>query len=156
VELGAGLAPAAGVSLRGAFTWSDARFRRYQAGGRDLAGNRVPGIAPRRLELAAAWSPRGGTFLAADLVAQSATPVADDPGVLSLPSPAYALAGVRASGPPLRLGRIELVPGAGVSNLFDARYNASVVVNAARGRYYEPGPGRALHLGIEVRGAAGP
>jgi hypothetical protein len=34
--------------------------------------------------------------------------------------------------------------------VLDARYNASVTVNAFGGRYYEPGPGRTVYLGLAV------
>ncbi len=37
-----------------------------------------------------------------------------------------------------------------VENLFDRRYNASVVINAAAGRYYEPAPGRHYLLGVAL------
>jgi len=37
-----------------------------------------------------------------------------------------------------------------VNNLFDRRYVSSVVINAARGRYYEPAPGRTLSLGLSL------
>lgn len=35
-----------------------------------------------------------------------------------------------------------------VDNLADRRYVASVVVNDGNGRYYEPGAGRSLRLGL--------
>lgn len=38
---------------------------------------------------------------------------------------------------------------AGLSNLLDRRYIGSVIVNDANGRYFEPGAGRALTLGVE-------
>ncbi|WP_238382768.1 TonB-dependent receptor family protein [Cognatilysobacter segetis] len=42
-------------------------------------------------------------------------------------------------------GRVYL----GVANLLDRRYVGSVIVNDANGRYFEPGAGRALTLGVE-------
>jgi len=39
----------------------------------------------------------------------------------------------------------------GVNNLFDAQYNANTRVNAALGRYYEPGPPLNLFGGIRMR-----
>ena len=46
-----------------------------------------------------------------------------------------------------------LEPWLSVRNLFDAATVPAVIVNAAAGRFYEPGPGRGLELGI--RWAAG-
>ena len=39
---------------------------------------------------------------------------------------------------------------AGVRNLLDEEYVGSVVVNAFGRRYYEPAPGRSIHVGIRA------
>ena len=49
-----------------------------------------------------------------------------------------------------RVRRLEIVPLLGLNNLFDVRYNSSVVVNAVGGRYYEPAPGRNVYLGLRL------
>jgi iron complex outermembrane receptor protein len=41
-------------------------------------------------------------------------------------------------------------PAVGVDNVFDKTYAANVVVNAAGGRYYEPGAGRTFWFGIRM------
>jgi len=41
-------------------------------------------------------------------------------------------------------------PVVGVNNVLDRRYVASVVTNAARRQYFEPGPGRSVYLGLTV------
>jgi iron complex outermembrane receptor protein len=38
----------------------------------------------------------------------------------------------------------------GIDNLFDKTYASNVVVNAARGRFYEPGAGRTYYLSIRM------
>ena len=38
-----------------------------------------------------------------------------------------------------------------IDNLFDRDHVGSVIVNEANGRYYEPGPGRSVLLGLEWR-----
>ena len=48
------------------------------------------------------------------------------------------------------VGRISLAPFIGVNNAFNERYVSSVVINAARGRFYEPAPGRNAYLGLSV------
>jgi len=56
----------------------------------------------------------------------------------------------------LRLGytatvrRFQIVPLLGLNNLFDIRYNSSVVVNAVGRRHYEPAPGRNVYLGLRL------
>jgi iron complex outermembrane receptor protein len=49
-----------------------------------------------------------------------------------------------------RAGGNDLRPFVGVANAFDRRYVGSVVINAARGRYYEPAPGRSLVAGVSM------
>jgi iron complex outermembrane recepter protein len=40
---------------------------------------------------------------------------------------------------------------AGIQNLFDRKYASSVSVNAAAGKYFEPGSGRSAYLGLTLR-----
>ena len=50
----------------------------------------------------------------------------------------------------LYVSGLRLQPFARVQNLFNARYNGSVVVNAFGGRYFEPAPARALQIGLNL------
>jgi iron complex outermembrane receptor protein len=38
----------------------------------------------------------------------------------------------------------------GIDNVFDRTWASNVVVNAAGGRYYEPGPGRTYYVGVRM------
>ena len=48
------------------------------------------------------------------------------------------------------VGTLAVEPFFAVNNVADERYNASVVVNAFGGRYYEPAPGRNFYLGATI------
>nr|MCU0650217.1 TonB-dependent receptor [Gemmatimonadaceae bacterium] len=50
-------------------------------------------------------------------------------------------------------GRFGAEPILGLDNLFDRRYASTLVVNATRGRFYEPGLRRTLYAGVRVTGA---
>jgi iron complex outermembrane receptor protein len=41
----------------------------------------------------------------------------------------------------------------GAQNIFDRKYVSSVNVNAAGGKFYEPGSQRALYVGVTLTGA---
>jgi iron complex outermembrane receptor protein len=151
VEAGAGLRALRSLTLRAAYTWTDARFTRYVVGGTDLSGNRVPGIAPRRIDATAFWRPARGPFAGLDLRHESAMPVADDDAVGRFASPAFTVLDLRGGWTDVRVRAVRVSPTFGITNLLDADYNTSVVINAARGRYYEPGPGRTLYAGLEVK-----
>ena len=54
-----------------------------------------------------------------------------------------------------RVGPIEWEVFGGVDNLFDERYNGSIVPNALRDRFFEPAPGRGWYLGGQAGWSAG-
>jgi iron complex outermembrane receptor protein len=151
VEAGAGVTALRALTLRAAYTYTDARFVRYVVGSTDFAGNRVPGIAPHRLDATAYWRPSRGPFAGLDLRHESATPVADNDAEGRLASPACTVVDVRGGWTEVRARSFRLSPSFGITNLLDVDYDTSVVVNAARGRFYEPGPGRTVYAGVEVR-----
>lgn len=150
VEAAAVLAPRPGWTARGAYTWTDARFTRYVVGGRDLSGNRIPGVAPHRLELSLLAAPERGLLAGLDLRRVSATPVADADAAGRLASPAYTVVDARVGWEGLRAGTATLAPFLGAGNLLDRAHVTAVTVNAFGGRYYEPGPGRSLYAGVRV------
>jgi iron complex outermembrane receptor protein len=151
VEASAGLQPWPALQLRAAYTCIDARFGRYLLGGANLAGTRVPGIAPRRVEASAFWSRGTGPFAGVEVRHAARTPVADTDAAGAFASPAYTTVDLRGGWAELRAGHFRASPSLGLTNLFDVRYDTSVVINAVRGRYYEPGPGRSLYAGLEVK-----
>jgi iron complex outermembrane receptor protein len=150
IEAAAALTPRRAWTARAAYTWTDARFGRYVVGDDDRAGNRVPGVAPHRLDVALLASPERGPFTGVDVRYVSRTPVADDDAEGRFGSPAYTLVDLRGGWEGLRMGRAAFSPFAGVGNLLDRAYNTSVVINAFGRRYYEPGPGRTLYAGLRL------
>lgn len=142
IEAAISLRPSLRWRIDAAHTFTRARFGEYTLAGTSYRGNAVPGIAPHRTELAVTRSGRGG-WVAADVRHQSRMAV-DDANTAS--SPAHVLADLRAG-----LERRAVTLFAGVQNVFGARYNASVVVNAFGRRYFEPGPLRTFHVGGSVR-----
>ena len=128
-----------------AYTRIDARVRRCAEADcqRLPAGARLPGIARDHLQLSldgrrGPWQWRGG------LTALSAVK-ADDAGLAVAPGHAVLDAGLSrqwpAEGGPLT---VQL----SADNLLDRRHVAAVVINDANQRYYEPGDGRHIRLGL--------
>ena len=148
VELGVHLAPAPWVQLRGGYTYTDARFDDYVAPGGDFSGNRLPGVAPRRAELALTVNGPAGIFAGLEGRHTSELPVND---ANSVHSPASTVVDLRAGMVSLRLAGLALEPYGGITNLLDEEYNTSVVINAFGRRFYEPGPPRSLYLGLDAR-----
>jgi iron complex outermembrane receptor protein len=135
------------LTVRLAYAWTDARFTDFATADDDLSGNRVPGVAPHRLEAAVSWEPWTGSRLEVAERWVAAVPV-DDANTAD--APAYAITSLRATLRPVRLGPLEIQPFLAVDNLLDREHISSVVVNAFGGRYYEPGPGRSLYGGLRL------
>ena len=147
-ESGISVAPRPGLRSQIAYTYTDARFREYTVSGSEYAGNRIPGVAPHRLDALLSFAPWRNGYLEVEGRYASDTPVND---ANTAHSPSYFVADARIGASDLRAGRMTLAPFIGISNPFDTEYNTSVIVNAFGGRFYEPGPGRALYAGMEVR-----
>jgi iron complex outermembrane recepter protein len=158
VELGGSVAPLAGWTARAAYTWTDARFGEYVVDGQDLRGNRVPGIAPHRLEASSTVRTPGGLAGGVDVRWMGGVPVSDRDATGELAAEAYTRVDVRGGWDRVRVGGMELAPFLGITNLLGAEYVTAVAVNAAGGRYYEPAPGRMVYAGASLRlgAVAGP
>lgn len=140
------------AEARGAYTWTDARYRDYMLEGTSHDGKRLPGVAPHRIETLVRIASRRA-FMDLESRYQARVPTND---ANSAHSGAYAIHGARAGLTKMRWARLAGSPFLGIENLFDRKYNSSVVVNAAGGRYYEPGPGRTLYVGLDLTAEPAP
>jgi iron complex outermembrane receptor protein len=132
------------VSLGLTGTWLRYVYDEFVVAGTSFNDNRVPGVAPVTLSAFANHRSRWGMLA---LEATHAGRVATNNANTAW-SDAYTLLNARfAYRAPMRLA---LEPVVGVDNIFDRTYAANVVVNAAAGRYYEPGPGRTLWVGVRL------
>lgn len=148
VEAGVAVGPRAGLSGRLAYTWTDARFGTYEVDTVSYRGRRVPGVTPHRVDGLLGWTSARGPF--AEMAGRYSSAVAVDDANRFF-SPAYTVFDVRLGWENANLAWGRATPFVGVTNLLGRQYNTSVVVNAFGQRYFEPGPGRALYVGVEVR-----
>jgi iron complex outermembrane receptor protein len=152
LEVGGDLSVLPGVSLGAAWTYSDYRFREYSfidtAGIHVLDGRPLAGIPDNWLHLtiraqsaafAGVWAELQPTYSSGYLVSDVSN---------TRTSPWWST-NVRA-GWDGSAGSIRLAPFIGINNAFNHQYVGSVVINAARGRYYEPAPGRNVYLGMSI------
>jgi iron complex outermembrane recepter protein len=152
LEVGGDLSVVPGLNLGAAWTYSDYRFREYSftdtAGTHVLDGRPLAGIPDNWLNLtiraqpaafAGAWAEVQPTYSSGYLVSDVAN---------TRTSPWWST-NVRA-GWDGKAGSTRLSPFIGINNAFNHQYVSSVVINAARGRYYEPAPGRNVYLGISI------
>ena len=81
------------------------------------------------------------------VAAQSRTPANDQNSAWS---PGFAVFDADVAARSRDLGWFAVSGGLMVVNLFDRRFDTSVVPNAARGRYFEPGPPRTVTLTLTL------
>jgi iron complex outermembrane receptor protein len=154
VELSADAQVLPGLTVVGAWTYSDFRYVRYRfvtpSSTFVLDGHRLPGIPRHALRLALRARPsavRGGWL---ELETSFASSYLVDDTLTVRTSPWWhtnARLGWEGTA-----GSVRISPFVGFNNLFNRHYVGSVVINAARGRYYEPAPGRNVYLGFSLGG----
>lgn len=125
-----------------AYTWLDARFARALEG----SGTRIAGVPRSALDASLRWGGPRGWHAQLQLSAAGAV-VANDANTAR--APGYAL--VDASmGYVIDSADVQVAPFVRLDNLFDRRHIGSLIVNESTGRYYEPGPGRAIYAGCRI------
>lgn len=144
-ELEARWALADHLQLDAGWTRLDARVRRCVAQGCGplVPGNRQPGTArdAARVQLSGQHARWSWQLAATGLSAM----VADDANRARAPGHVLLDAGVTRQWP-LSAGGLQL--SLSLDNLTDRRHVASVVVNDANARFYEPGAGRTVRVGL--------
>ena len=142
-ELSARLPLDAAWSLQLAATWLDARFG--DGFGAVPAGAAIPGVPRRQGWARLQWQ---GQAWEAALEAMGVSAVAvNDAG--SERAAGHGLLHLETARS-WTSGANRLRAFARVDNLLDRRHAGSVIVNEGNGRFYEPGPGRGLLLGLEL------
>jgi iron complex outermembrane receptor protein len=152
LELGGSLSVVPGVSLNLAWTYSDYRFRQYSftdtAGTHVLDGRALTGIPQNWFHTIVRAAPAAfrGAWAELQQTYSSGYLVSD---VLSTRTSSWWATNVRI-GWEGTTGGVRLAPFLGINNAFNHLYVSSVVINAARDRFYEPAPGRNIYVGLSV------
>jgi iron complex outermembrane receptor protein len=149
-ELGLGMI-VHGLDLGGAYTYANYRFVDFTVDTAHYAGNRIPGIPRQTLQASATLKRALATFVGEAVVADR-MPVND---ANSESSPGYAVFNARIL-TSATLGRTGVELSLGAQNILDKRYVSSVSVNAAGGKFYEPGSQRSVYVGVTLLAGAKP
>jgi iron complex outermembrane receptor protein len=144
LELGLGIAIRQ-LELGGAYTYANYRFVDFTVDTAHYAGNRIPGIPRQTLQASAALHGSLATLVTEATLADRM--FVNDANSES--SPGYAIFNARIVSSALWNGSgAELTFGA--QNVFDTKYISSVSVNAAAGKFYEPGSQRSVYIGVSL------
>ena len=154
MEVGFGWRPTPRLTLQGAWTHANYRFRDYvaitNAGAdtTDLSGRRLPGIPTEFLRLGLRASLTHGLWLDVDHTL-SGEMYADDANTQQVDGWGWGVSNLRL-GWDGALGTLRFAPFAAINNAWDREYIGSVTVNGFGGRVYEPSPGRNYYVGLEM------
>lgn len=149
-ELFAEWMPVRMFTLQAGYSFSDLTFDSDELvqAGEGLKGNQLPGIPKHRISGYAEVRPGSlqlrleGDYSASYYVNSINTAKND----------AYTVFNLNASWISLPIGdHTRITPFLQINNIFDERYNGSVIINGFGGRFYEPSPGRNWQAGINVR-----
>ena len=146
VEAGASLAIGA-VSFRGGYTWSHHTFLDYRTATTVFDGRDEPGVPAHYFKGVVTVRAGQNGWVAIEQAASSSFVVND---LNTARNPGWAATSLR-TGFTVGVAGWTVLAFGGVENLFDKLYAASVQVNAANGRFYEPTPGRNAYFGVELR-----
>ena len=140
-----------GLDFRLAGSLTDARFREFTADGVRYDDNRIPGVASSMMSVDLEYR---ASDIVVGLDVRALGSMAVDDANSAKTSETFVF-GAHLAFEGLRFdlaGRpVTLVPWLAVENFLDESYAASIVPNAAGGRYYEPGRPRAFYGGLELR-----
>ena len=145
-----------GFETYAAWTWLNARFTgAYTAGTPPVtvpAGNRLPGVARAVLYGELVWRHQASGFHAAIEYRASSKVYVNEAN--SDAAAGFGVANIRAGFQQQfgssATGGWKLSEFVRVDNVTDHRYIGSVIVAEARGRYFEPAPGRNFLVGVNV------
>ena len=137
------------LQLGGAYTYANYRFVDFAVGTAQYAGNKIPGIPAQILQASATLRTSLASLVTEANFADRM--FVDDPNSES--APGYGIVNARLVSAALWRGSgAEITIGA--QNVFDRKYISSVSVNAAGGKFYEPGTQRAFFVGLSLTAAA--
>lgn len=151
VEASATWLPAPSLRADLAYTLHHARFTAFETAAGDFAGNQEPGVPDHAVAVSLLHRAPFGLISEARFRWVDAYPVNDANNAHNL---SHRVVDLRFS-LNREMGRVGFRPFLGIDNLFDERYNGSVIPNAFGGRYYEPAPGIQLYggFGLALPGA---
>ncbi len=142
----------ANVDVGTSYTWSRFRFDRYSVGNTSYAGQAIPGV-PEHYGQGFVTARGRGAFATLEWTGSSAA-AANDAGTVQ--GAGFSVWNLRLGASASRamasrIGGVALEPTLSVENLFDRRYASSLVINATRNRFFEPGLPRRIAFVMQLR-----
>lgn len=148
IEMSVDWSPVPSLTGRVAYTYQHSEYDRFAIEGESFAGNREPGVPEHQFTGGLIHRAPFGLTSEVNFRWVDAYPVNDANTAIN---GSYRVVDLRfAMERTLDVGHLGFEPFVGIDNVFDERYNGSVVPNAFGGTYYEPAPGTTVYGGLGV------
>ncbi len=147
LEFGLSLEVVEGLKLTLAYTYLNFKFKDFETEEGNFDGNRVPGIPSNQLYTEVFYKSPLGLYVGAELFYVDSYFVNDSN---TEKNGSYVLTNLRLGYQKRLFQHWEISPFLGLNNMFDEKYNSSVRVNAAAGRFFEPAPGFNIYGGASL------
>jgi iron complex outermembrane receptor protein len=152
LELSGNVNVVTGLSVNLIWTYSNYRYREYSftdsLGTHVLDGRELPGIPKNWFNTIVRLQPSASRGVWAEVQQSYSSGYLVSDVQPTRTSPWWAT-NVRV-GWDGKVGQVQVAPFLGINNAFNHLYVSSVVINAARDRFYEPAPGRNAYVGLSV------
>ncbi len=129
-----------------AYSYAKYRFDRYDVGTTSFAGKPIPGL-PAQYVQAFGTVRRAGVWSTAEVTASARTSANDAATVFGA---GFAVWNWRLGFSSPSVAGVQIEPAFAIENIFDRRYASSLVLNATRNRYFEPGLPRRLSAVVSM------
>lgn len=133
------------VTFNSSYSLGSFKYDEFVVNGENFEGNDLPGIPDQRFTLSGRYVNK--SFAARLQYLATGEIYLNNSN--SVVSEAYNLLNIYASYN-LNRSNYSIVPYVGINNLLNTDYYANVRINAFGARYYEPGPNRAIFVGLKV------
>lgn len=147
LELGLSLEVIDGLKLTVAYTLLNFKFKDFETEEGNFDGKRVPGIPPNQLYAEIFYKNPYGFYGGVELFYVDSFFVNDSN---TEKNGNYVVSNLRIGYQKRVFRHWEISPFLGLNNVFDEKYNSSVRVNAAEGRFFEPAPGFNMYGGASL------
>jgi iron complex outermembrane receptor protein len=135
------------LSVGTAYTYAEYRFDRYDVGTVSYAGKPIPGV-PAQYAQSFLTARRHGVWSTAEFTASSRASANDAATIFGA---GFSVWNWRLGYDAPAVGGVRIEPTLALENVFDRRYASSLVLNATRNRYFEPGLPRRVSVTVRVR-----
>ena len=134
------------LKANASYTFSSFQYGNYQTSSGNFNGNHLPGIPRHFGSISVKYLGKKGLNINVQNQFIGSL-FANDANTIKVDS--YSMTNINFSGK-INVHKIDILPVAGINNIFNAKYNDNIRINAFGNRFYEPAPGINVFGGLKI------